>query len=89
VAAAFAARDVVWAPDFVVNAGGVIYGSLVDAQHVEPAAAMAKVEQIGATLARVYATAAEAGVTPYEAAARMARDRVAEADALRRAAVLA
>ena len=88
VADAFGEHGVLWAPDFVVNSGGVIFGSLVDAQHVAPDVAMAKVEQIGATLAHVYADADSRGVTPYAAAVGLARQRVAAADAARRGAVV-
>lgn len=79
VADLMAARGVVWAPDFLVNAGGVIYGALVDAQGMDPADVQPRVEAIGETLRNVYTLAGSDGVTPYAAALRLAQDRVAAA----------
>jgi leucine dehydrogenase len=79
VAELVAARGIVWAPDFVVNAGGVVYGALVDVGGVSPDDALAKVREIGATLRRVYALAAETATTPAAAALSLARQRVAAA----------
>lgn len=79
VAEMLEARGILWAPDFVVNAGGVIYGGLVDGAGVDPATAMARVEGIGNTLQAVYAAAAGAGITAYAAALELAQSRVAAA----------
>ncbi|MFI5914834.1 Glu/Leu/Phe/Val dehydrogenase dimerization domain-containing protein [Dactylosporangium sp. NPDC051541] len=51
-AALLAARGIVWAPDHIVSAGGVIYATEVELHGATPAAAMARVEGIGATLRR-------------------------------------
>ncbi|GAA3455343.1 Glu/Leu/Phe/Val dehydrogenase dimerization domain-containing protein [Dactylosporangium matsuzakiense] len=47
------ARGIVWAPDHVVSAGGVIYATEVELHGSAPAAAMARVEAIGDTLRRL------------------------------------
>jgi leucine dehydrogenase len=81
VADVLASRGILWAPDFLVNAGGVIYGGLVEAFGKEPSYAMSRVEAIGTTLRSVYEAAASSGTTPYAAALELARARVAEAGA--------
>lgn len=81
VADQLAARGIVWAPDFVVNAGGVIFGALVDVQRADPAEANVRVEAIGDTLRRIFALAANEKVTPFAAAVRLARERVSAAEA--------
>jgi leucine dehydrogenase len=74
-------RGILWAPDFVVNAGGVIYGCLVDICGGAPEDAMREVERVGDRLEQIFADADTAGVTPHEAALRLARQRVADAGA--------
>ncbi|QCR18826.1 Glu/Leu/Phe/Val dehydrogenase family protein [Agrococcus sp. SGAir0287] len=74
-AAELAERGIVYAPDFVVNAGGVIHLTLLDA-----GASAAEVERrllgIGDTTRRVFATARERGVTSLDAAESIARERI-------------
>lgn len=77
VADLLAARSVLWAPDFLVNAGGVIYGALVDAQSMPPSNVMPRITGIGDTLRRIYQLAESESVTPYAAALRLAQERVA------------
>lgn len=79
VADLLAERRILWAPDFVVNAGGVIFGALVDAAGRSEAEAMTQVHEIGATLRRVYEVATESDITPAAAALRLAQDRIAAA----------
>jgi leucine dehydrogenase len=81
VADQLAARGILWAPDFVVNAGGVIFGALVDAQGMDPSEAMVHVEDIGDTLRRVFALAVRDMVTPFAAAVKLALERVNAAEA--------
>jgi len=76
VADLLAARGIVWAPDFVVNAGGVIHGALVDVGGQSHDEAIEQVEQIGMTLRRVFDLAAEHDTTPEAAALGLARARV-------------
>ena len=74
------ARGVLWAPDFVVNAGGIINIAV----ELEPAGydarrAEAQVLAIGETLRRVLADADAGAITPLAAAQELARVRLEEA----------
>ena len=69
-------RGILWAPDFVVNAGGVIYGSAMEMDGCTREDAMARVGAITATLGTVFAAADENSITPLEAARRVARERL-------------
>jgi leucine dehydrogenase len=73
------AKGIVWAPDFVVNAGGVIYGGLVDIGSQPKDVALARVRAIGATTAEILALADAEVITPLAAAERVAYARLAEA----------
>ena len=80
--AALHARGILYAPDYVINAGGLIN----IAQELEPggydrARALARVEAIGATLAEVFERAARDGMPTHEVADRLARERIAPAAA--------
>ena len=77
VAERLAARGILWAPDFLVNAGGVIYGSHMEVGSKDAEKAMAAVIGIGATLAEVYDRASSDGITPLAAAQSVALDRIA------------
>lgn len=71
---------VLYAPDYVANAGGVI--NIADETApggYDPARALRRVEGIEATLDRVFALASEHGLTPAAAADRLAEDRLAAA----------
>lgn len=71
---------VLYAPDYVVNAGGVI--NIADETApggYDQARALARVAGIEQTLDRVFAIAASEGLTPAAAADRLAEDRLAEA----------
>ena len=85
VADLFLERGILWAPDFVVNAGGAIYGAIVDVGGGDPAEAMRRVEAIGDTLDDILDISDREGVTPYQAAVRLAHDRIEAARAGRRA----
>lgn len=79
-----AARGILYAPDFVVNAGGVINIAeerRPDGLPYDRDRARAAVAAIGATLDQVLARAEADGVTPAEAAERVAEDRLAAASA--------
>jgi glutamate dehydrogenase/leucine dehydrogenase len=72
------AAGILYAPDYVVNAGGVIQlVGLEDRQWSEPELE-AHLERIGDTLRRIYADAEAARVTPAEAAERLAAERIAQ-----------
>jgi len=72
--ALLAKREILYAPDYVINAGGVIYIS-----HTGPAfdetRALAHVRGIGGTLTEIFRRARQDRVTPGEAADRIAEER--------------
>jgi leucine dehydrogenase len=71
-----AARGILYAPDFVVNAGGVIYLDL-EAKHLgSRAEIMERVAAIGGTVRRIFDEAESRGVTPLEAAEELAAERL-------------
>lgn len=86
VAGDLARRGIVWAPDFVVNAGGVIHGTIIDMGGGTPDEARNATLRIGDRLTDIYGEATAAGIVPYEAAIRLARRRITDAAALRQAA---
>lgn len=79
VADLLAARQVLWAPDFVVNAGGLI-NIVEELGTYDAAAARRRVRGIGDTLRRIFADAESIGATPLTAAMELARRRLAGAD---------
>jgi leucine dehydrogenase len=82
VADMLAARGVLWAPDFVANAGGII-NIAVELEGYDAARARRRVQGIGDTLEQIFADAAGAGVTPLAAALELARRRLDEAERTR------
>ena len=80
VADVLARRGILWAPDFVVNAGGVIYGSAMEIEGCSREEAVARVGAITGTLEAVFSAAAEHSITPLAAAGRVARERLGAAD---------
>jgi valine dehydrogenase (NAD+) len=73
-----AARGILYAPDYCVNAGGVI--QVADELHgFSFQRARAKTAEIFGTTGRVLATAAEEGISPATAADRLAERRMAGA----------
>lgn len=68
-------RGILYAPDFLVNAGGVVYTGLI-ARGVPAGRAWAAVDDIGPRLAAVYAAADAAGETPLNAAEELAAARL-------------
>jgi leucine dehydrogenase len=72
-----ARRGILYAPDFVVNAGGVIYLDL-EAKHLGTRdEIMTRVSAIGDTVRRIFDEAESRGVTPLEAAEGLAAERLA------------
>lgn len=69
-------RRIVWAPDFVVNAGGVIYLDVASVPGADQAALDARIASIGDTVASVLQSADEHGTTTLAAAERLARARL-------------
>ncbi len=79
---ALADHGVLYAPDYVVNAGGVI--QVADELHgFSFERARAKAERIFDTTSRVFALAASEGVPPAVAADRLAEQRIAAVSRLR------
>ncbi len=70
-----AARGILYAPDFVVNSGGLINIS-IELEGYDPARAHQAVEEIEMLLGRVLALARSAGSTPLAAARRLAHQRL-------------
>ncbi len=80
-----AARDILYAPDYVINAGGVIDVAL-ERESFDVDAVNARVEGIGATLSEIFARAAREGRNTSEIADQIARERFAGKPDLRKSA---
>ncbi|MCW2967548.1 MAG: amino acid dehydrogenase [Solirubrobacteraceae bacterium] len=73
-------RGILWAPDFVTNAGGIINIAVeLEPAGYDPKRARARVGQIGDTLRRIFDDAEAAGTGPLAAAMELARRRLATA----------
>ncbi|MFD3486995.1 Glu/Leu/Phe/Val dehydrogenase family protein [Streptomyces sp. NPDC058665] len=77
VAQTLADRNILWAPDFIVNAGGVVYGVEVSLDGISPKTALADVQRIGDRLAAVLDRAGREGKTPLAIALADANTRLA------------
>lgn len=76
VAELLAARQILWAPDFVANAGGLI--NIAEEQNgYNPTAAGRRVRRIGETLSQIFDEAEATSATPLTAALAIARKRLA------------
>ena len=80
IADLLAARGILWAPDFVVNAGGLI-NIAQELDGYDPARARARVRGIADMLREIFDDAAAIGATPLTAAMELARRRLARATA--------
>ena len=68
------ARGILWAPDFVVNAGGIINIAVeLEPEGYDPKRARVRVHGIGDTLRRIFADARAIDATPLTAALELAR----------------
>ncbi len=72
-----AARGILYAPDFVANAGGVIYLDLEAKKLGTSEQIMARVAAIGDTVRRIFDEAETRGITPLAAAEELAAERIA------------
>jgi leucine dehydrogenase len=78
VADLLAQRDILWAPDFVANAGGIINISVeLEKSGYDAKVARRRVQEIGDTLRAIF-DAAAGGITPLTAAIELARRRLAD-----------
>jgi leucine dehydrogenase len=75
IADLLAAHEILWAPDFVVNAGGLI-NIAEELGGYDAAAARRRVRGLADTLERIFEDAASMGVTPLTAAMELARKRL-------------
>ncbi len=79
VAGHLATRGVLWAPDFVANAGGIINIDVeLEKAGYDPRRARVRVKGIGDTMRRIYDDAEANSVTPLDAAIALARERLAQ-----------
>ena len=72
-------RNILYAPDYVANAGGVLNGC-VELLGWEPERASRQVDQIYETMLTVFAAAQAQGITPNQAADRLAEERLRQAE---------
>jgi leucine dehydrogenase len=72
-------RGILWAPDFVVNAGGLI-NIAEELGGYEPAAARRRVSAIADTLAEIFTRSEAQSMTPLAAAMHLARYRLARGE---------
>jgi leucine dehydrogenase len=78
IAHALRDRGILWAPDFVANAGGIINIAVeLEPEGYDPDRARARVLEIGDTLRTVFDAADADGITPLAAAQQIARQRLA------------
>jgi glutamate dehydrogenase/leucine dehydrogenase len=82
LAETLAERGILYAPDFVVNAGGLIH-VFREIRGYSEEEARRLVLGIEGNLSRVLAAAGERSVTPLEAARDLARERLEAADRMR------
>jgi valine dehydrogenase (NAD+) len=76
VAGVLAAAGVVWVPDFVASAGGVIYTLTREASGLDRETALARVDTIEKTVATLLSAAATNGTTPLAEAMALAEQRL-------------
>ena len=69
-------RDILYAPDYVINAGGMIQLALEKTGALDWKKVNARVRAIGDTLVKVFEQSDEANITPSEAARRLAKRRL-------------
>jgi glutamate dehydrogenase/leucine dehydrogenase len=79
VAADLAARGVLWVPDYVANAGGIVYTLSRETEGLGHDAALARVEAIERTVDGILAAARAHGTTPLSEAAALAESRLTAA----------
>lgn len=78
VAIQLAERGILFAPDYVVSAGGIVNIAVeLDGGGYDAATARRNTRAIGATLAQVFDTAEAGGITPLAAAGTLAERRLA------------
>ncbi|CAA9544765.1 MAG: Branched-chain amino acid dehydrogenase [deaminating](EC [uncultured Thermoleophilia bacterium] len=82
IADLLSSRGILWAPDFVANAGGIINIAVeLEPEGYDRARAEPAVRAIADTMRQIFDDAATIGATPLTAAMELSRRRVAEATA--------
>jgi glutamate dehydrogenase/leucine dehydrogenase len=80
VADDLAARGILYAPDFIANAGGIInVATELDPEGYDPARTKRRALGIEDTMAQIYDEAERSDITPLAAAHGLARRRLSEA----------
>lgn len=72
-------RGILWAPDYVVSAGGIIYAVARELHHNTHHQALARVHRIADTLTQILAAAHRDNTAPHHAALRIAHQHLADA----------
>ncbi|MDH6237939.1 Glu/Leu/Phe/Val dehydrogenase dimerization domain-containing protein [Cryobacterium sp. CG_9.6] len=75
-AAELDARGILWAPDFVVNAGGVVYLSMASEPDADLASITTRVDAISDVVTKIFADAHEQSITTLAAAEMLAAARL-------------
>lgn len=68
-------REILYAPDYAANAGGVINGCCIEIMGWDLQATLRKIEGIYDTILRIFAIAEHDGIPAYRAADRLAEER--------------
>ncbi|HKC18622.1 MAG TPA: Glu/Leu/Phe/Val dehydrogenase dimerization domain-containing protein [Candidatus Dormibacteraeota bacterium] len=74
-------RGIAYAPDFVINAGGVLHGGGLEEQHWTRAELDAKLKGVGDSVFEIFQRAERDGISTDAAARRIALDRIQRASA--------
>jgi leucine dehydrogenase len=77
--AMLAARDILYVPDYVANAGGVSFGGAIEIARLSREEAVRRLDAIYDTTLMVLERARADGVPPFEAADRIAEERIRSA----------
>ncbi|GAA3395382.1 Glu/Leu/Phe/Val dehydrogenase [Cryptosporangium minutisporangium] len=72
-------RGILWAPDYVASAGGIVHAVAVELYREPEYVVAARIERIGETLTEVYRMAAESGVAPATAAEALVAAKLTQA----------
>lgn len=78
-------RGIVWAPDYLVSAGGIVHATAVEIDHDSPARAERRVQDLAATLTEVLTIARRNHTSPEHAARGLVEARTGQ-DGRRRCA---
>ena len=72
------ARNILYAPDYAANGGGIIHGCCIEMLGWTPAATAEKVDAIYDTILEIFQLAKKQGVPTYQAADKLAERRIAQ-----------